>query len=93
MSDFVIETTGLCKSFHGQPALCGLNLAVPKGSIFGFLGRNGAGKTTTIKLLMGLLHSDSGAARVFGIPVAGPDRAVEIRGRIGYVAEDKELYP
>ena len=73
--------------------MCGLNLAVPKGSIFGFLGRNGAGKTTTIKLLMGLLHSDSGAARVFGIPVAGPDRAVEIRGRIGYVAEDKELYP
>lgn len=46
MSDFVIETIGLCKSFKGQPALNGLDLNVPAGSIFGFLGRNGAGKTT-----------------------------------------------
>lgn len=53
MSDSVIETAALCKSFREHPALTGLNLNVPAASIFGFLGRNGAGKTTTIKLLMG----------------------------------------
>ncbi|HEY6346162.1 MAG TPA: ABC transporter ATP-binding protein [Bryobacteraceae bacterium] len=93
MTDFIIETNGLTKSFKRQPALRGLDLRVPKGSIFGFLGRNGAGKTTTIKTLMGLLHPDSGSARVFGVPVADADRSIEIRQRIGFVTEDKELYP
>ena len=55
MTDSAIETTGLYKSFKSKHALRGLNLRVPAGSIFGFLGRNGAGKTTTIKLLMGML--------------------------------------
>src|ERR1700677_4560146 len=98
MSDFIIETTRLTKSFKDQPALRGLDLRVPAGSIFGFLGRNGAGKTTTIKTLMGLLRADSGVARVFGIPVTDPGgafekRAIEVRRRIGFVTEDKELYP
>jgi ABC-2 type transport system ATP-binding protein len=93
MTDLMIETNGLTKSFKGQPALRGLDLRVPTGSIFGFLGRNGAGKTTTIKTLMGLLRPDSGSARVFGIPVADADRSIEIRRRIGFVTEDKELYP
>jgi ABC-2 type transport system ATP-binding protein len=93
MTDFIIETNGLTKSFKKQPALRGLDLRVPAGSIFGFLGRNGAGKTTTIKTLMGLLRPDSGSARVFGTPVADADRSIEIRRRIGFVTEDKELYP
>jgi ABC-2 type transport system ATP-binding protein len=93
MTDFIIETSQLCKSFKDKPALRGLDLRVPVGSIFGFLGRNGAGKTTTIKTLMGLLRSDSGSAHVFGTPVADADRSVEIRRRIGFVTEDKELYP
>jgi ABC-2 type transport system ATP-binding protein len=93
MTDFIIETSQLNKSFKSQPALRGLDLRVPTGSIFGFLGRNGAGKTTTIKTLMGLLQSDSGSAHVFGIPVADADRSIEIRRRIGFVTEDKELYP
>ena len=93
MNDLIIETNQLCKSFKGKPALRGLDLQVPAGSIFGFLGRNGAGKTTTIKTLMGLLHADSGSAQVFGSPVADADRSVEIRRRIGFVTEDKELYP
>ena len=93
MTDFIIETSQLTKSFKGHPALRGLDLQVPVGSIFGFLGRNGAGKTTTIKTLMGLLRSDSGSASVFGIPVEDEDRSVEIRRRIGFVTEDKELYP
>jgi ABC-2 type transport system ATP-binding protein len=91
--DLIIQTTQLTKSFKGKQALCGLDLRVPAGSIFGFLGRNGAGKTTTIKTLMGLLHADTGAAEVFGIPIADADRAIAIRRRIGFVTEDKELYP
>jgi ABC-2 type transport system ATP-binding protein len=93
MTDSIIETNQLTKSFNGQPALRGLDLRVPRGSIFGFLGRNGAGKTTTIKTLMGLLRSDSGIAHVFGIRVTDADRSVEVRRRIGFVSEDKELYP
>jgi len=93
MTNAIVETSQLCKSFTGKPALRGLDLRVPAGSIFGFLGRNGAGKTTTIKTLMGLLKPDSGNAHVFGIPVADADRSIEIRRRIGFVTEDKELYP
>jgi ABC-2 type transport system ATP-binding protein len=93
MSDFIVETSQLSKTFKDRPALRGLDLAVPRGSIFGFLGRNGAGKTTTIKTLLGLLRADSGTAHVFGVPVGDADRAIEIRRRIGFVTEDKELYP
>jgi ABC-2 type transport system ATP-binding protein len=93
MTDLLVETSQLCKSFKDKQALRGLDLRVPTGSIFGFLGRNGAGKTTTIKTLMGLLKPDSGDAHVFGIPIADADRSIEIRRRIGFVTEDKELYP
>ena len=93
MTDYIIETNQLCKSYKDKAALRGLDLRVPAGSIFGFLGRNGAGKTTTIKTLMGLLRADSGSAHVFGASVAGADGSVEIRRRIGFVTEDKELYP
>ncbi len=93
MTDFVIETHQLCKSFKDQAALRGLDLHVPAGSIFGFLGRNGAGKTTTIKTLMGLLRADTGSAHVFGVPVTDADSAAGVRRRIGFVTEDKELYP
>jgi ABC-2 type transport system ATP-binding protein len=93
MSDFIVETSQLCKAYKDRPALRGLDLAVPRGSIFGFLGRNGAGKTTTIKTLLGLLRSDSGTAHVFGQLVGDADKAIEIRRRIGFVTEDKDLYP
>src|SRR5271156_838811 len=93
MTDTIVETSQLCKSFTGKPALCGLDLKVPAGSIFGFLGRNGAGKTTTIKVLMGMLRSDGGAARVFGMDAGDPAQSVEARRRIGFVTEEKELYP
>jgi ABC-type multidrug transport system ATPase subunit len=92
MSDWVIEINDLRKSFKGQRALDGLDLRVPAGSIFGFLGRNGAGKTTTIKTLMNLLRPDSGTVRVFGL-TAGSANGIEIRRRIGFVTEEKELYP
>jgi ABC-2 type transport system ATP-binding protein len=91
--EYAIETAGLWKAFKGHEALRGLNLAVPKGSIFGFLGRNGAGKTTTLKILMGLMRADQGMAEVLGINPGDGNSAATIRRRIGFVTEDKELYP
>lgn len=93
MSEAVIEIEGLRKCFGAQAALDGLDLRVPAGSVFGFLGRNGAGKTTTIKHLLGLIKADGGSARIFGQPVADPNMSVAIRRRIGFVTEDKDLYP
>jgi ABC-2 type transport system ATP-binding protein len=88
----VIECAGLSKRYGSRQALDGLDLGVPKGSIFGFLGRNGAGKTTTIKILLGMVHATSGRARVFDLPVDDVEASVEIRRRTGFVSEDKDLY-
>ena len=93
MSEFVIETVNLRRNFGGHMAVDGLDLKVPQGSIFGFLGRNGAGKTTTIRLLLGLLKSGGGEVRVFNELVAGPEGNPDILRRIGYVSENKHLYP
>jgi len=93
MTDWIIETEQLTKRYGQHQALRGLDLRVPAGTVFGFLGRNGAGKTTTIKTLMGLLRVDSGRARVFGCAVSDADGSAGIRRRIGFVTEDKELYP
>ena len=87
-----IETLDLRKNFGTTEALRGLDLDVPAGSIFGFLGRNGAGKTTTIKILLGMTRPTAGRARVFGLPADAPESSVEIRRRTGFVSEDKELY-
>lgn len=92
MSEFVIEISGLRKSFKGNKALDGLELRIPRGSIYGFLGKNGAGKTTTMKILIGLARADAGVVRVLGVDPAGSD-ALAVRSRMGYVTEDKELYP
>src|SRR5258708_37479443 len=93
MTKFAIEVVGLRKSFKGHEALSGLNLTVPQGSIFGFLGRNGAGKTTTIRILCGLAKADQGSARIFGIAPGDDPSGAALRRRIGFVTEDKELYP
>jgi ABC-2 type transport system ATP-binding protein len=88
----VIETADLRKSYDGVEALRGLTLAVPAGSICGFLGRNGAGKTTTIKLLLGMARPTGGQATVFGLPVDQPQASVAIRRRTGFVDDEKGLY-
>jgi ABC-2 type transport system ATP-binding protein len=93
MTECAIEAVELRKSFKGHEALCGLNLNVPRGSVFGFLGRNGAGKTTTIRILMGLAKADRGEARIFGIAPGDDNSGALLRRRIGFVPEDKELYP
>jgi ABC-2 type transport system ATP-binding protein len=88
--DAVITTANLTKHFGAVEALRGLNLEVPRGSVFGYLGRNGSGKTTTIKLLLGLLKPTEGSATVLGHdPQTDP---VTARQRVGYVAEGQKMY-
>ena len=87
-----IQTTDLRKTYDGVEALRGLTLAVPAGSICGFLGRTGSGKTTTIKLLLGMARPSSGRATVFGLAAESPADSVEIRRRTGFVGDDKGLY-
>ena len=90
--DYVIETSDLLKRYDGVEALRGLTLRVPRGSIFGFLGRNGAGKTTTIKVLLGMVQPTGGDAHVFGQPASQPNASVAIRRRTGFVSEERDLY-
>jgi ABC-2 type transport system ATP-binding protein len=89
---FIIETAELYKSYDAVEAIHGLNLQVPAGSIYGFLGRNGAGKTTTIKVLLGMARPTSGRAQVFGLAADVPESSVDIRRRTGFVSDNKELY-
>jgi ABC-2 type transport system ATP-binding protein len=89
---FVIETAGLTKHYDDVEALRGVDLRVPAGSIYGFLGRNGAGKTTTIKILLGMVRPSGGNARVFGRRADGAQDSVEIRRRTGFVSDEKGLY-
>jgi ABC-2 type transport system ATP-binding protein len=91
MSDAIaIELNGVAKHFGPKRVLDGVNLSVPAGQTFAFLGRNGAGKTTTIRMLLGLLKPDSGTVRVLGLdPQAKP---TEVRQRVGYLAEDQAMF-
>ncbi|MFF5333502.1 ATP-binding cassette domain-containing protein [Streptomyces sp. NPDC013181] len=87
----VIETRGLTKRYRGgQLAVDGLDLTVPGGSVFGFLGPNGSGKTTTIRMLMGLIAPTSGTARVLGHPM--PDAARTVLPEVGALIEGPALY-
>jgi ABC-2 type transport system ATP-binding protein len=66
MNDFVIETKNLCKLSGTTYRVKDLSMRVPKGVVYGFLGPNGAGKTTTMKLLLGLIHPNSGSIKILG---------------------------
>src|SRR5271156_1589763 len=89
-SDYVIETDQLCRSFKKTKALDNLTLRVPRGSIYGFLGRNGSGKTTAIKILAGLIKPTSGSVKVLGRTPF--EFTPEDRQKIGYVSE-KQILP
>ena len=86
----VIETRGLTKYFGTKCALRDLNLEVPRGCVFAFLGRNGSGKTTTIRMLLGLVRQDRGEARVLGCD--SRELTPELRARIGYLTEEHQVY-
>ncbi len=86
-----IVTRGLTKRYRGgQLAVDGLDLAVPRGSVFGFLGPNGSGKTTTIRMLMGLIEPTAGMARVLGEPM--PRSGRRVLPKVGALIEGPALY-
>ena len=87
----ILEIRGLTKSFGEKKVLCGLSLTVPKGSIFGFVGRNGAGKTTAMKAVLGLLKPDSGEIFVAGELVRYGENVTN--KYIGYLPDVPEFYP
>ncbi|MCI0492856.1 MAG: ABC transporter ATP-binding protein [Planctomycetes bacterium] len=90
MNEPVIELQSVYKSFRRTDVLRGMTLQVARGKTFAFLGRNASGKTTTIRMLLGLLKRDAGEIRVLGFD---PQRKpLEIRRRVGYLAEDQTMY-
>ena len=90
-----IEAVGLTKQYHGRRgpirALDGLDLEVPEGGVFGFLGANGAGKTTTIRAAIGQLRLTKGAMRVLGATV--PEKLPTVIDRIGALVEQPSFFP
>src|SRR5215831_17002630 len=91
MSELAIRVDGLTKTYGSVLAVNGLNLNVPRGSIYGFLGRNGAGKTSTIKMLLGLTRPSSGSAHVLGMDIR--KEQLPILRRTAFVSEKKTLPP
>jgi ABC-2 type transport system ATP-binding protein len=90
MTESAIKIEGLHFSYGKKHVLKGVDLEVPKGSIFGFLGRNGTGKTTTIKTLLGLQKPQAGRCVVGGLDSV--TQTLEVRRRIGFMAEDQQMY-
>ncbi|MDN5797790.1 MAG: ABC transporter ATP-binding protein [Intrasporangium sp.] len=86
-----IETRALTKLFRGKPAVDGIALSVPRGSVYGFLGPNGSGKTTTIRMVLGLVRPSSGTGRLLGEPMPGAARRV--LPRVGSLVEGPAFHP
>jgi ABC-2 type transport system ATP-binding protein len=90
-SGLTIQTQGLTKRFGQQLAVDGLDLAVPQGAVFGFLGPNGSGKTTTIRMLLGLAAASAGSVRLLGMDM--PGRFQEVLPHVGALVEGPAFYP
>jgi ABC-2 type transport system ATP-binding protein len=92
LNGLALATRGLSKRFrNGQLAVDGIDLAVPTGSVYGFLGPNGSGKTTTIRMLLGLIQPTAGRQQVLGIPM--PEGQTEALSRVGALVEGPAFYP
>lgn len=89
--DYVLQTNALCKTYKNFKALNGIAMHVPKGAIYGFVGKNGAGKTTLIRLICGLQEPSSGEYTLYGRKNTDKD-IVESRRRMGAVVETPSVY-
>ena len=83
-----VTAHGLVKNFGGRRVVDGVDLAVPTGTIYGVLGPNGAGKTTTLRMLLGIIEPDEGERTLLG-----HDRPREASDHVGYLPEERGLYP
>ena len=88
----VLRTQGLCKHYRRFKALDGLDMEVPKGAIYGLVGKNGAGKTTLIRVVCGLQAPSAGSYSLYGTTLGEP-RLNRTRRRMGAVVETPSLYP
>ena len=84
-----IEIRNLTRNFGSKQALRGLNMTVPKGAIYGFIGENGSGKSTTEKIICGLIHPGGGQVKLYGKDHTDPD----VRARVGVLIEAPGCYP
>lgn len=84
-----IEIKNLTKNFGPKQAVCGLNMTVPEGAIYGFIGENGSGKSTTEKIICGLIHASSGSVKLYGKDHTDPD----IRANMGVLIEAPGCFP
>jgi ABC-type multidrug transport system ATPase subunit len=91
VSDLAIATRGLTKMFRRQAAVDGIDLSVPRGAVYGFLGPNGSGKTTTIRVLLGLARATAGHVELLGRPMPGELRTV--LPQVGALVEGPAFYP
>jgi ABC-2 type transport system ATP-binding protein len=89
-SQYIIETERLSKRFGDRPAVLDLDLAVPRGCAFGFLGHNGAGKTTLIRMLLGLTQPDTGRMWISGRPL--PEERAEVLSGVGAIVEEPHFH-
>ena len=87
-SEWAVEAADLVKDFGDTRAVDGVTVGVPVGSIYGMLGPNGAGKTTTLRMLLGIIDPSSGTRQVLG-----HERPLEAASEIGYLPEERGLYP
>ncbi len=90
--EYVLKTNSLCKHYKNFKALNGVNMTVPKGSIYGFVGRNGAGKTTLIRLICGLQEPTGGDFELYGVKNSD-ENISRSRRRMGAVVESPSLFP
>jgi ABC-2 type transport system ATP-binding protein len=91
LGEFAVATRGLTKKFHQQVAVNAVDLLVPRGAVYGFLGPNGSGKTTTIRMLLGLIRPSAGHHRLLGR--AMPDHAGDVLPRVGSLVEGPAFHP
>ena len=91
MTDLAIETTGLTKRLGHTAVVDQVDLAVPRGSVYGFLGPNGSGKTTTIRMLLGLIWPTTGSFRLLGETM--PAASARVLPQVGALVEGPAFYP
>jgi ABC-type multidrug transport system ATPase subunit len=91
VSDAPVQTTGLTKRFRRQTVVDRIDLEVPEGAVYGFLGPNGSGKTTTIRMLLGLISATAGDIRLLGRPM--PSGAGAVLPRVGALVEGPAFHP